>query len=90
MISKPESESVSLSVLVWLFATPWTITHQAPLSMEFSRQEILEWVAIPISRGSSRPRDQTRSATLQADSLSSEPPGSPQNQNQNMLPLTTA
>ena len=23
----------------WLFATPWTIAHQAPLSMEFSRQE---------------------------------------------------
>ena len=24
---------------VWLFATPWTIAHQAPLSMEFLRQE---------------------------------------------------
>ena len=24
---------------VWLIATPWTIAHQAPLSMEFSRQE---------------------------------------------------
>ena len=24
---------------VWLFLTPWTIAHQAPLSMEFSRQE---------------------------------------------------
>ena len=24
---------------VWLFATPWTIAHQAPLSMGFSRQE---------------------------------------------------
>ena len=24
---------------VWLFATPWTVTSQAPLSMEFSRQE---------------------------------------------------
>ena len=23
---------------VQLFVTPWTITHQAPLSMEFSRQ----------------------------------------------------
>ena len=22
-----------------LFKTPWTITHQAPLSMEFSKQE---------------------------------------------------
>ena len=32
-----ESEK-SLSC-VWLFATPWTLAHQAPLSMEFSRQE---------------------------------------------------
>ena len=42
---------------------------------------ILEWIAIPFSRGSSQPRDQTlwepRSPTLQADSLPSEPPGKP-------------
>ena len=25
--------------LVRLFATPWTVAHQAPLPMEFSRQE---------------------------------------------------
>ena len=24
---------------VWLFETPWTVAHQDPLSMEFSRQE---------------------------------------------------
>ena len=30
---------------VQLFATPWTITHQAPLSMEFSRQEY--WSGLP-------------------------------------------
>ena len=24
---------------VWLFATPWTVAHQAPQSMGFSRQE---------------------------------------------------
>ena len=36
---------------------------------------ILEWVAIPFPRRSYRPRDRTRSPTLQADSLSSEPPG---------------
>ena len=33
------------------FATPWTVTYQAPLSME--------WVAISFSKGSSRARDQT-------------------------------
>ena len=30
---------------VWLFATLWTITGQAPLSMEFSRQEY--WSGLP-------------------------------------------
>ena len=37
---------------------------------------ILEWVAIPFSRGSSPPRDRTQ-VSLQADSLPSEPPGKP-------------
>ena len=30
---------------VQLFATPWTVAHQAPLSMEFSRQEY--WRGLP-------------------------------------------
>ena len=42
----------------WLFATPWTVTHQAPLSMEFSRQEYWR-VAISYSRGSFQLWDQT-------------------------------
>ena len=37
-------------------ATPWTVAHQAPLSMGFSRQE---WVAMASSRGPSQPRDWT-------------------------------
>ena len=42
------------------FATPWTIAHRAPLSMDWILQaRILEWVAIPFSRGSSWPRDRT-------------------------------
>ena len=40
-------------------------------------QRILEWVAYPFFRGSSRPRDRTRSPALQADALTSEPPGKP-------------
>ena len=27
---------------ILLFATPWTVSHQALLSMEFSRQELLK------------------------------------------------
>ena len=30
---------LSLCSCVWLFVTPWTVAHQAPLSMGFSRQE---------------------------------------------------
>ena len=40
---------------------------------------ILEWVAISFSRGSSRPRIEPRSPALQADTLTSEPPGKPSN-----------
>ena len=35
---------------VQLFATPWTVTSQAPLPMGFSQARILEWVAMPSSR----------------------------------------
>ena len=41
--------------------TPWTVACQAPLSMGFSRQEYMATgVAMPSSRGSSQPRDQTQ------------------------------
>ena len=38
---------------------------------------ILEWVAIPFSRGSSQPRSKTRVSCMQADSLLSETPRKP-------------
>ena len=34
---------------VWLFATPWTMAHQAPLSMGFARQEY--WSGVPLPPG---------------------------------------
>ena len=40
---------------------------------------ILEWVAFPFSRGSSQPRIEPRSPTLQMDSLPAEPQGKPKN-----------
>ena len=43
---------------VRLFVTPWTIAHQAPLSMGVSRQEY--WSGILFSRGSFQPEDQTQ------------------------------
>ena len=43
---------------VWLFVTPLTVTHQAPLSW-ILQPRILQRVAISYSRGFSRPRDWT-------------------------------
>ena len=44
---------------VQFFATLWTVGHQDPLSMTILQVRILEWVAMPFSRGFSRPRDRT-------------------------------
>ena len=32
---------------VWLFATPWTVAHQAPLSVGLSRQEYWSGLSLP-------------------------------------------
>ena len=32
---------------VWLLVTPWTVAHQAPFSLEFSRQEYRSWLPFP-------------------------------------------
>ena len=45
---------------VQLFVTPGTVALQAPLSMGILQARILEWVAMPSSRGSSQPKDQTQ------------------------------
>ena len=60
---------------VRLFATPWTVAHQAPPSMEFSRQEY--WNGLPfLSPGDlPNPGIEPGSPALQADTLPSEPPG---------------
>ena len=43
----------------------------------FLQARILEWVAFPFFKGSSQPRIESRSPTLQVDSLPAEPQGSP-------------
>ena len=53
---QPGSEVKSLS-RVRLFATPWTAACSAPLFMGFLQARLLEWVDMPSSRESSRPRD---------------------------------
>ena len=62
---------------VWLFVTLWTVALQAPLSMGFSRQEY--WSGLPFSSPGDLPNPgiEPGSPALQADALSSEPPGKP-------------
>ena len=62
---------------VWLFVTPWTITHQTPLSMVFSRQEYWRGLPFPSAGDLPDPGIEPRYPALQADSLPSEPPGNP-------------
>ena len=45
---------------VQLSATPWTVAHQAHLSIGILQAGILGWVAKPSSRGSFWPRDRTQ------------------------------
>ena len=60
---------------VCLFATPWTVAHQAPLSMGISRQEYWSGMPCPSPGDLPDPGIETGSPSLQADSLPSEPPG---------------
>ena len=60
---------------VRLFATPWIVAHQAPLSMEFSRQEYWSGEPFPSSGDLPDLGIVPGSPALQADSLPSEPPG---------------
>ena len=57
--------------------TPWTVTHQAPPSMGFSRQEYWSGVPFPSPGESSWPRDETRVSCIAGGLLAAEPPGKP-------------
>ena len=71
-----ETELLLLSqqVLSNSFVTPWTVAHQAPLSMGFSRREFWSGLPFPSPGDLSDPGTEPRSPALQADSL----PGKPQ------------
>ena len=56
-------------------ATPWIVAGQAPLSMEFSRQEYRGGLPFPSPGDLPDPEIKPESPALQADSLSSEQPG---------------
>ena len=58
-----------------VFGTPWTVAHQAPPSMWFSRQEYWSGLPFPSPGDLPDPGIEPMSPTLQADALTSEPPG---------------
>ena len=62
---------------VQLFLTPLTIAHQAPLYRGFSRQEYWSGLSCLPPLDLPNPGIESRSPTLQTDSLLSEPPGKP-------------
>ena len=62
---------------VRLFATPWTVAHQAPPSMGFSRQEYWSGVPFPSPGDLPNPGIKPRSPAFQADAFTSELPGKP-------------
>ena len=58
-------------------AAPWTATHQAPLSMGFSRQEYWSGLPFPSPRNLPDPGIEPRSPALVVDSLPPETSGKP-------------
>ena len=64
---------------VRLFATPWTVAHQAPLSLGVSRQEYWSGILCPPAVDLPNPRIKPSSPALQVDSLPAEPQGKPKN-----------
>ena len=75
----PVTFSFHIIVVVWLVAqlcldsaTPWTVVCQAPPSMGFSRQEYWSGLPFPSPGDLPDPWIESRSPTLQADSLPSQ------------------
>ena len=52
---------------VRLFVTPWTVAHQAPLSVGFSRQEY--WSGLPFPSPGNLPNPESEPASLTSPAL---------------------
>ena len=68
---------VKVTQLCPVLATLWTVAHQAPLSMGFSRQKYWKGLPFPSPGDLPHPGIEPRSPALQADSLPAELPGKP-------------
>ena len=74
-MSKYYKVKVRLLSHVRLFATPWTVAHQPPPVMGFSRHEYWSGLPFPSPGDLPYPGTEPMSPALQADALTSEPPG---------------
>ena len=67
----------SHSVVSSSFTTPWTVAHQAPLSMAFSRQEYWNGLLFPSSGDLANPRIKPSSPALADRFFPAKPSGNP-------------
>ena len=58
---------------VQLFVTPWTVAHQAPLSMEFSMQKYWSGLPFPSPGGLPDPGIESRCPSLAGEFFTTEP-----------------
>ena len=63
---------------VQLFATPWIVACQVPLSLELFQQEYWSGLPFPPLGDLPDPGVKPGYPAFQADALTSEPPGKPQ------------
>ena len=62
---------------VWLCSTPWSVAHQAPLSMGFPRQEYWNRLPFPSPGDLPNPGIKPSSPILAGGFFTTEPPGKP-------------
>ena len=65
MSSQEERKKVKSLSHIWLFATPWTVARQAPLSRGFSKQEYWSGLPFPSPGDLPNPAIEPRSPALQ-------------------------
>ena len=77
VLEPDERKKVKSLSHVQLFATPWTVAYQGPLSMGFSRQQYWSGLPFPSPGDLPDPGIEARFPALRADALPPEPPGKP-------------
>ena len=85
--SEMQVEKVNSLSRVRLFAAPWTVAYQAPLSVGFSRQYYWSGLPFPSPGDLPKPGIEPRSPTLMTDSLLAEPRGKPEDIGMDSLSL---